>query len=274
MKLISTLATVTIPLALFGACGGDDDPDTGGSPTSSAAGATFNLPPPGGEPFPIDPADFTIEIDNPYWPMEPGTRWTYSETDSDGTELQVVVTVTSETREIVNGATARVVRDTVTEDGLVIEDTFDWFAQDADGNIWYLGEDTAEFEDGEFSSNEGAWEAGLDGALAGVIMPGNPDVGMKYRQEYYAGEAEDKGEVLSLSETQEVTAGIYDNLLQTYDTSGIDPEALEHKYYAPGVGLVLSLGLNGGGREELVSMETISDEDALAAGTTPLGEAY
>ncbi len=274
MKL-GTLTLAAIPIALLlVACGGDDNTSGATATPAGSADTTSDLPAPGGEPFAIDPADFTTEIDNEYWPMEPGTRWTYSETDGDGAELQVVVTITSETREIANGVTARVVRDTVTEDGVVIEDTFDWFAQDADGNIWYLGEDTAEFENGEISSTKGAWEAGVDGALPGVAIPANPIVGMKYRQEYYAGEAEDNGEVLSVSETQEVTAGSYDNLLQTYDTSGIDPEALEHKYYAPGVGLVLSLGLNGGGREELVSMETISDEDAQAAGTVPLGEAY
>ena len=99
--------------------------------------------------------------------MEPGTRWVYREIDEEGEELRVVVTVTSETKEVANGVTARVVRDTVTMDGDVVEDTFDWYAQDSAGTIWYLGEDTAEFEDGRIVSREGSFEAGADGALAG-----------------------------------------------------------------------------------------------------------
>lgn len=270
MKRIA-IALISVPALLLAACGDDETVD---DVTSTGAAAEFNLPPQGGGPFEIDPAAFTTDIDNEYWPMEPGTRWTYSETDSDGADFTVVVTVTSETREIANGVTARVVRDTVTEDGELIEDTFDWFAQDAAGNLWYLGEDTAEFENGEFLSNEGAWEAGIDGALPGVLIPANPAVGMTYRQEYYAGEAEDNGEVLAIDATAEVPAGSYESCLQTQDTSGIEPDALEHKFYAPGVGPVLALHVNGGDREELISVETVRAEVAEAAGTTPLGEAY
>ena len=106
------------------------------------------------DPVTLDPADFTTEIDNTYWPMEPGTRWTYRELDPDGVESTVDVTVTDATKTIANGIEARVVRDTVRQDGEIIEDTFDWYAQDAAGAIWYLGEDTAEFEDGEIVSRE------------------------------------------------------------------------------------------------------------------------
>ncbi len=119
----------------------------------------------------LDPADFTTEIDNRYWPMKPRTRWTYTETDGQGAELRVRVTVTSATKRIANGIAARVVRDTVTRSGAVVEDTYDWYAQDSSGTIWYLGEDTAEFEDGEVSSREGSFEAGVDGALAGGSCP-------------------------------------------------------------------------------------------------------
>ena len=139
--------------------------------------------------------------------MKPGTRWTYREIDEEGKELRVVVTVTSETKKIANGITARVVRDTVTEDGELIEDTFDWYAQDGDGNVWYMGEDTAEFEDGKITTRGGSFEAGVDGALPGIVMPAEPRDGMRYRQEYYKGEAEDNGEVLSTEEMAEVPAG-------------------------------------------------------------------
>jgi hypothetical protein len=246
-----------------------------GGAEAGASGAPDPSLPQANEPVELDPADFTVEIDNPYWPMEPGTRWTYREVDEEGEELTVVVTVTSETREIANGVTARIVRDTVTRDGELIEDTFDWYAQDSAGNVWYLGEDTAEFEDGEISSTAGSFEAGVDGALPGIIMPADPAVGTAYRQEYYAGEAEDNGEILGLGQQAEVPYGHFDDVLLTADTITIQPEVLEYKLYAAGVGPVLVFGVSGGGgREELVDLTTVDAEAAELAGTAPLGESY
>jgi hypothetical protein len=224
--------------------------------------------PQGSEPVELDPADFTTEIDNPYLPMMPGTRWTYREVGPDGEVMEVVVIVTNTTRQIANGVTARVVRDTVTLDGEIIEDTFDWYAQDQAGNVWYLGEDTAEFEDGVITSTEGSFEAGVDGALPGIIMPGIPTPGMKYRQEYYAGEAEDNGEVLSTDEMADVPFGHFEGMLLTKDTITIEPGVLEYKLYARDIGLVLALGISGGsGREELANVDTAP----VGAGTGPLG---
>ena len=128
-----------------------------------------------------------------YYPLAVGNRWVYNETDEDGNVLQVEVTVTSDTK-VILGITATVVHDVVSQDGEVIEDTFDWYAQDVDGNIWYMGEDTKEYEAGVVTTTEGSWQAGVDGAQAGILLPGTPEVGMAYRQEYYAGEAEDNGE--------------------------------------------------------------------------------
>ncbi|CAN5654665.1 hypothetical protein BH24ACT5_BH24ACT5_16200 [soil metagenome] len=231
--------------------------------------------PQGNDPVELDPTQFTVDIDNPYWPMTPGSQWTYREIDESGAELVVVVTVTTATKEIANGITARIVRDTVTEDGHVVEDTFDWYAQDANGTAWYLGEDTAEFEGGEISSTAGSFEAGVDGALPGVIMPADPVDGMQYRQEYYADEAEDNGEILSTTEQVDVPAGHFDDLLLTKDTITIQPDVLEYKLYAPGVGPVLTLGISGGGgREELVQFGPAEAGVADAAGTTPLGQPY
>ena len=116
----------------------------------------------------------------------------------------MVVTVTNKTRKIANGIVARVVRDTVTEDGKLVEDTWDWYAQDKAGNIWYLGELTKEYENGKLASTEGSFEAGVDGAQAGIAMPAHPQAGLTYRQEYYAGKAEDKAEIFSLGEQAEV----------------------------------------------------------------------
>ena len=136
----------------------------------------------------LNPADFTTRIDNPYWPMAPGSRWVYRETDTEGTKQRVVVTVTPGTKRIANGVEARVVHDVVTEDGQLVEVTDDWYAQDTDGNVWYLGEDTAEYENGKVTTTAGSFEAGVDGAQAGVIVPADPEVGLAYRQEYAGAE--------------------------------------------------------------------------------------
>jgi hypothetical protein len=208
--------------------------------------------PAGSETVELDPAEFSTTLDNPYWPMRPGSTWVYRETDGEGGESRVTVTVTDRTKEI-DGIEARVVHDVVTEDGEVKEDTFDWYAQDEDGNIWYLGEDTKEFEDGKVVSTEGSWEHGVDGAQAGILLPADPEVGMAYRQEYYEGEAEDAGEVLSLDEQVRVPYGSFDHVLKTKDTTPLEPDVLEHKFYAKDVGPILAVSVSGGGREELVS---------------------
>ncbi|MFJ9390877.1 hypothetical protein ACIRON_18770 [Nocardioides sp. NPDC101246] len=226
------------------------------------------------DPVDLDPAEFTADITNPWFPLEPGTRWTDRETTEEGETVDVVVTATSVTREIADGVTARVVRDTVTRDGDIIEDTLDWYAQDADGTVWYLGEDTAEFEDGELTTQEGSFEAGVDGAQAGVIMPASPEVGMTYRQEFLEGEAEDHGEVLALGRRASVPAGEYDDLVKTADTTPLEPDVLEHKLYARGVGLVLTIDKEAGGREELLAVTHVSPAEARRAGEAPLGEAY
>jgi len=266
----SVCAVVLTGCAEHTSAGGTAPDEASGTPPSSDGGL-----PQGSEPVTLDPAEFTAEITNEYWPMEPGSRWTYREIDEDGESAKVVVTVTGVTKKIANGITARVVRDTVSSGGEVIEDTFDWYAQDADGNIWYLGEDTAEFEDGKVSSRGGSFEAGVDGALPGIAMPGSPADGMAYRQEYYKGEAEDNGEVLSTEEMADVPAGHYEDVLLTKDTITLEPDVLEYKLYAPGVGPVLVFGVSGGGgREELLSMTHVSAKVAKQAGTTPLGKPY
>ena len=253
---MTALGLVVLVLA---ACGGDEG---AGLPVGDDAVA-------------LDPSDFTTEIDNEFWPMSPGTQWTYDEVDEEGSHLEVVVTVSSETRSIANGVTARTVRDTVTRDGELIEDTMDWYAQDREGNIWYLGEDTAEFEDGEVASTSGSFEAGADGALAGIIMPAEPAPGMRYREEYDKGNAEDNGEILAVDQIAETPLGRYDSAVLVWDTITIEPDVAEYKLYAPGVGPVLVLGVSGGGgREELVDLTTVSDDVAAAAGRAPLGTPY
>ena len=230
------------------------DADRAQSGTGSGSQADL---PQGSEPVKLDPADFTTRIDNPYWPMAPGDKWVYRETDS-GTEQRVEVTVTNQTKQIANGIEARVVHDVVTEDGQLVEVTDDWYAQDKAGNVWYLGEDTAEYENGKVTTRSGSFEAGVDGAQAGVIMPADPKDSMAYRQEYYKGEAEDKAEVLSTDEQVEVPFGYFQGALMTKDLVPLEPKVSEYKLYARDVGPVLTVKTSGGsGREELISFSQV-----------------
>lgn len=233
------------------ACGSDNG---GGSGDTAASTAVSTLPT-GSEPVSLDPADFTTEIDNPYWPMTPGSRWVYKETDKKGTVQQVEVTVTDQTKQIANGVEARVVHDVVSEDGEPVEVTDDWYAQDSAGNVWYLGEDTAEYANGKVVSREGSFEAGVDGAQPGIVVPAHPEVGQAYRQEYYKGQAEDKAKIINLDARASVPFGTFDGVLETEDINPLnEPKpAVEHKYYASNVGPVLVIGISGGGREELIS---------------------
>jgi hypothetical protein len=224
----------------------------GASPDAAVAGTCSTPLPQGGDPVTLDPADFTGPIDNPYWPITPGATWIYRETDASGSRATVRVHVTTRTREIL-GIAATIVHDVVREGGELVENTWDWFAQDACGNIWYLGEDTKEYEDGVVVSTEGSWEAGVDGAQPGVVVPADPAVGLSYRQEYLAGEAEDRAQVLSLDEQAQTPAGYFTDVVLTKEYTPLSPKTLEYKLYAPGVGVVLAIAVSGGsGREELI----------------------
>jgi hypothetical protein len=208
----------------------------------------------GGPATPPDPSAFTTRIDNPYLPMRPGDRWVYRETTPDGSRQRDVVSVTHRTRRIANGVLARVVRDRATEDGRVVEDTRDWFAQDADGNVWYLGERTRAFEPGRPVSTAGSWEAGVRGARPGIVMLAHPAAGAAYEQEHDPGNAEDRASVLRTGERVEVPAGRYRRVLVTREDSPLERWDVEYKLYAPGVGPVLALGVSGDpSRSELVS---------------------
>lgn len=195
-------------------------------------------------PAHLDPSNFVGTIDNPYLPLEPGTVREYENVSSEGKE-RIVVTVTDRTK-VVDGVTATVVHDRVTEaDGTLVEDTYDWFAQDKKGNVWYLGEATKAY-DGDKVSEAGSWEAGVDGARAGVVMMAEPKVGTAYYQEFYRGEAEDQGKVLALDEPVTGPTGSYDNAVKTADSTALEPDVLEHKWYARGVGFVYEDKVKGG----------------------------
>jgi hypothetical protein len=253
----SSAAIALAALTTASGCGGSGSGGSGhaaGAPpptaTTGAPGAASGRPlPQGSQPVPLDPANFTATIDNPYWPMRPGSRWVYREG-----KARVEVTVTNGTKTIA-GIRSRVVHDVLTENGRVTEDTYDWYAQDRDGNIWYMGEDTKEFQEkGKPPVTEGSWEAGIDGAQPGVIVPAHPAPGMAYRQEYYRGQAEDAGQILALDQHVQVPYGSFDHTLKTKDYSPLEPKVIEQKFYAPGVGPVLAVTVAGGSdKEELLS---------------------
>jgi hypothetical protein len=230
----------------------DKSPEASTAAGSSSRGGL----PQGSEPVKLDPSDFSTNIDNPYWPMAPGNKWVYSETDTVGGREKVVVEVTGKTKMIANGIEARVIRDTVTENGIPVEITDDWYAQDKAGNIWYLGEYVTNYKNGKVVDHSGSFEAGVDGAQPGIAMPANPEPGMTYRQEYYKGEAEDKGAVVTVGAEQvQVPFGFFDKgVLMTRDLVPTEPKVQELKFYVPDVGPVLSVHTDGtGGRGELVS---------------------
>ena len=240
-----TASLVAVLLAGLGAsaCGSDDE---------SVAGTL----PRGSETVELKPADFSVEIDNRYWPMRPGAKWTYLETDTEGERQKVVVEVTGRTKKVANGVTARVVRDTATENGVPVEVTDDWYAQDRDGNVWYLGEHVTNYENGKAVDHDGSFEAGVAGAQAGVVMPAEPKPTMAYRQEYLKGVAEDTGAVVSVgAERVEVPFGFFSkDVLMTRDLNPLEPKTEELKLYAPGVGPLLAIHTDGPGeRAALIS---------------------
>jgi hypothetical protein len=192
----------------------------------------------------IDPADFTTTVDNPWFPLVPGTRWVLEGSGDAEGELDTIE-VLAETRTVM-GVECVVVEDVVSLDGEPVEVTKDWYAQDADGNVWYFGEETAEYENGEIVSTSGAWEAGVDGAQPGIIMPARPTLDVAYRQEYYAGEAEDVAKAVETGASAETPYGSFDDVLVTEDWTPLEPDVAEHKFYARDIGLVMERQIRGG----------------------------
>jgi hypothetical protein len=178
----------------------------------------------------INPAEFTTTIDNEYFPMKPGTTFVY-----EGKGERGEMTVTSDTKKVM-GVACVVVDDKEWEGDKLIERTYDWFAQDNKGTVWYFGEDTKEYENGKVVSTKGSWEAGVDGAKAGIIMQADPKVGQSYRQEYYPGEAMDMARVLSFEASVRVPYGSFDHVLETKEWTPLQPGFFEKKYYVRGVG--------------------------------------
>ena len=227
----------TIAFALLAGLGGGCGSSGGGGTSSMSAASTSasSLAPIHGKYSPsIDPANFVATVDNRFWPLKPGTGFHYQglrgKTPQTDDEL-----VTRQTKRIL-GVRCTVVRDTVSERGRPIERTFDWYAQDRQGNVWYMGEDSFELQHGRFVKGSDSWKAGVNGAKPGIIMPGNPQPGDSYRQEYYPpGQALDQAQVLGYSATVKVPYGTFKRSLVTSEFSPLEPQT-EKKYYVAGVG--------------------------------------
>ncbi len=239
------------------------------SPTTEPAAFARNPAPyVEGEPYAqvFDPADFVTGIDHAFLPFTPGARFVF-----DGDE-HVEVEVLAETKEIL-GVAATVVRDQVFDGDVLIEDTLDWYAQDRDGNVWYMGEQTAEYENGQISSTHGSWEAGVDGAQAGIVMLADPQAGDMYRQEFYAGEAEDVAEVTAITGNVSVPAGSWSgaDVLVTEEWTPLEPDVRERKTYARGYGVVEIRVIKGGDEVTTLSSMATAGLEPTTAGLVLFG---
>ena len=191
----------------------------------------------------FDPDNFVREVDNRFFPLVPGTRYVYVG-EEDG-ERETNVTLVTGDRKNILGISATVVLDRVFVEGELKEKTFDWYAQDRQGNVWYLGEDSKEYEDGRVVSTAGSWEAGVNGAVAGIIMPADPKAGQHYQQEFLRGEAEDEARVTGVGVEVTVPYGSFRGCVRTVDWTPLEPGITEAKFYCPDVGFVKALGTEG-----------------------------
>jgi hypothetical protein len=204
----------------------------------------------------INPANFTDKVDNPYFPLKPGTVLVYEGT-TGGEKVHNEFAVTRKIVKILGVATVEV-HDTVFTNGELTEDTLDWFAQDKQGNVWYFGENTEELIGGRPSTLSGTFTAGVNGNKPGIIMKAHPHIGEFYRQEFALGEAEDFAEVTSLNDTVEVPEGKFKKCLRTHETTPLEPDLKEDKWFAQGVGNVLTKDLTTG---EEIRLIDIKDSD-------------
>jgi hypothetical protein len=208
------------------------------------SGWTWSAGAPGTNDGPVlDPANFVAVIDNPYFPLPVGRTLVY-EGVKDGQSQIDTVTVTGQTK-VILGITATVVSDVSTHNGALLEKTFDWYAQDKQGNVWYLGEDTTAFLPHGRTDTSGSWQAGVRGAQPGLIMEARPQIPDAYRQEFLAGQAEDTAWVVELGGTVTVPYGKLRNVLTTLEATQVEPGSYDRKVYAPGIGVVLEQALTG-----------------------------
>jgi hypothetical protein len=202
----------------------------------------------------FDPTNFVAVIDNSYYPLPVGRTLVYSGI-KDGQTQRDTVTVTNQTK-VILGVTATVVSDIADHNGTLLEKTSDWFAQDKQGNVWYLGEDTVHYLAHGKTDTSGSWEAGVNGAQPGIIMEANPQIPDSYRQEYFAGQAEDTAWIVDRGETTTVPYGKVRNVLTTLEATRLEPGAYDKKVYGPGIGIVSELAITGA--TEYANLESVT----------------
>jgi hypothetical protein len=249
----AALAVASMLLVVTGSGCGSTSKSTHSS-SSAAPGSASSLAPIHGTYAPsIDPANFVAAVDNRYWPLKPGTGFHFK--GMRGTTPQVDAEVVTRQAEEILGIKCTVVRDTVSERGRPIERTLDFYAQDKQGNVWYMGEDSFELKNGRFVKASDSWRSGVDGAKPGIIMPADPRPGDSYRQEYYPrGEALDQARVIGHSGTITVPYGTFKRALVTSEFSPLEPQT-EQKYYVAGIGEIMERVVKGHHEEfELVSV--------------------
>jgi len=255
MKRLLAALALAVALVAVG-CGSSSSPEAGATPTTPASSATATSSPgPTQTPAdgmvavaagwePIAASDFVTEIDNPWFPLMKGRSWV-SVGVKDGQKTVDTYTVTGQTK-VIMGVTCSVIRDRLTVHNKAVEATWDWYAQDKQGNVWYMGEDTAELNAaGNVTSTSGSWETGVDGAAAGIFMPADPQVGMGGYQEYYEGEALDQYKVISMTAAITVPYGAFEGCLETRETTALEPSVVDHKYYVKGIGQVAEESVKG-----------------------------
>ena len=195
----------------------------------------------------VDPANFVSLVSNPFMPLLPGTTTVFKGVQ-DGKPAIDISTVTRQSKQIL-GVNVTVVHDRVYLNKKLAEDTRDWYAQDKQGNVWYFGEDTREFTNGQVTSTEGSWESGVNGALPGIIMEAHPKKGDAYQQEFAGDTASDRAKVLSLRQTMSVPFATFTHVLETKEFTPLEPGVVEHKFFAKGIGFIKSVVVKGGTQE-------------------------
>jgi hypothetical protein len=192
----------------------------------------------------LDPAGFVSVIDNPYYPLPVGTTLVYRGVRDGQTQVDRV-TVTDKTK-VIGGVTAIVVRDVAKHGTTLLEATNDWFAQDTLGNVCYLGEDTKAYLPNGQVDTSGSWEAGVNGAVSGIIMEADPQIPDSYRQEYLKGQAEDTAWITGRGGSLKVPYGTVHDVVTSLEHTRLEPDVVDMKVYAPGLGIVLELAIAGG----------------------------
>jgi hypothetical protein len=245
------IGAVALVAALAAGCGSSNGGSTSTNSEAAPAPPSWELK--GSYKPTIDPANFVASIDNQYFPLKPGTAFHYKGSKEGSTQTDDMV-VTDQTKKIL-GVNATVVEDTVSEHGKPIERTFDWYAQDKQGNVWYMGEDSLELKNGQFVRASDSWESGVNGAEPGIIIEGNPKKGDVYRQEYYPpGDALDQAHVRGFKANLKVPYGDFKSVLSTEEWSPVEPQT-EQKSYVAGVGEIEEHVTAGGNEHfELVSV--------------------